>query len=335
MIKMANSSWQILVSEILTLIIIFLIISFLIKEYKAMKYQRRFEKFSLMSTKDHEKSFFDIIEEYLLAKIKTWSKICAKIKILREYSNHYEKYNIKEEYENIDYISIKFLMSFIVLSITILTSIFSMRNIHFIEWIIALLIGFFIPDILLAIKFKKRQKKMPEDLLKSLIIINNELENDKNIMQAIEKVTKELDGAIKKEYQIIYLDLSYGLNIETVFQRFYNRVKIEEIKEIATTLAFLNNDPKNISQIFNKIEKDFYQNQKLKSKKTRIMRKSFIISLILIAIPPILSWIILLKKRNYYNGFFKTPYGFLLFLSVIVLYITYIVMLRKIQKERK
>ena len=78
----------------------------------------------------------------------------------------------------------------------------------------------------------RRKKKIQDDLLKAVVIMNNSFKSGRNIMQAINTVEEELDGPIADEFKKISLDISYGLSIDTVFNRFYNRVGLEDAKYI-------------------------------------------------------------------------------------------------------
>ena len=85
-------------------------------------------------------------------------------------------------------------------------------------------------------------------------------------MQAIETVKNELEGPIALEFQKISLDISYGLSLDTVFNRFYNRVQVEDAKYIASSLTLLNKTGGNIVKVFSMIEKSFFDKKKLGNK---------------------------------------------------------------------
>ena len=71
-------------------------------------------------------------------------------------------------------------------------------------------------------------------------------------------LTEEENKMVLEEFDIIAKDLNYGLDLTTVFSRFYDRVKVDEIKYITSSLSLLNKTGGNIVSVFNMIEKHFY-----------------------------------------------------------------------------
>ena len=60
----------------------------------------------------------------------------------------------------------------------------------------------------------------------------------------------------------MYVDLTYGLSLDVVFQRFEDRVKLNDVKYITTSLTILNNTGGNIVKVFESVEKTFFNNKK-------------------------------------------------------------------------
>ena len=58
--------------------------------------------------------------------------------------------------------------------------------------------------------------------------------------------------------------MTYGLSIEVVFERFYNRVKLDDAKYIASSLTLLNKTGGNIVKVFGTREKSFFSKKKRK-----------------------------------------------------------------------
>ncbi len=334
---MEGFNWQVFIVQILMIITLFMMIIYLLRESKSIKYQKRFERFALISVNDHEKSFFDYILEKSWVLVHHFRKILERSAFLKKYSEKYEKYITFEEKDikvGMDYITVKFLSAFTFVFLNIITVMFQYSTFGLIGCLFTFIIGFFVPDIFLTISFKKKRKQIEEDLLKAIIIMNNSFKSGRNIMQAVDIVKNELDGPISDEFKKIYLDMNYGLSIDVVFNRFYERVKLEDAKYITSSLTLLNKTGGNIVRVFSTIEKSFFDKKKLQNEMKSLTAASIFVFRVLIILPFLFSLLIFLMNPDYFDPFFETPYGFLLLLFIIILYIGYVFTVRKVLKVR-
>ena len=81
-------------------------------------------------------------------------------------------------------------------------------------------------------------------------------------MQAIEIVAKELKGPISQEFKKMHLEISYGLSLDVVFERFSKRIESEEVSYITSSLSILNKTGGNIIKVFSSIEKMLFNKRK-------------------------------------------------------------------------
>lgn len=325
--------WQIYLTQgIMILILVFLII-YLIRQRRIIALEKRFEKFALISINDHEKSFFDLIVEFFWKQTHRVSKVLSKSVFLKNYSLRYEKhikYENKDTFTGMDYITIKFFIGILLVILEIVTLMFQVLNVSFMSLLIAFLIGFLVPDIFLQIEYQKRRKKVEEDLLKAIIMMNNSFKSGRNIMQAVEIVKEELEGPIADEFKKIYLDMTYGLSIEVVFDRFYNRVKLDDAKYITSSLTLLNKTGGNIVKVFSTIEKNFFNKKKLKQEMMSLTSASIFVFRILCFLPFLFIVIIYMLNPSYFSPLFTTGLGRILLVLIILFYILYIMVIKKV-----
>lgn len=300
-------------------------------EYQSIKLARRFDNFSMRSYNEHEISFFDKFILKLNHFIKKITNVLKKSHVLSDYAKHYEKYiAYKDTKESMDYISIKFILGFFFLVLNILVVAFGIQNINPISFLLTFLIGFFFIDILLIIEFKKKKKEIEEDLLKAIIIMNNSFKSGKNIMQAISTVKNELEGPIADEFKKIYMDITYGLSLEVVFNRFYERVKLEDAKYIAASLTLLNKTGGNIVHVFATIEKSFFNKKKMHDELNSLTASSIFVFRILVSLPPVFTLVIFVLNPTYFHPLFQSPIGIVLLVLILLLYSLYIVVIKKV-----
>lgn len=330
-----NSNLVILaISQVVSIILIAYFVSVIIKETKLIKFQKRLDDYSLTSSKDFEEPFFDGFYKGLWKTIKLFSKFLKKSEVISKYSKKFDKYitfDEKNKKDPMDFISIKFLIS---ISVCILYIISSFLKITFDPYLLLLifLCSFFIYDIYLKFQYKKRRKVIENDLLSAIIIMNNAFKSGLNIMQAVDIVKNELNGPIQDEFKRISVDIKYGLTLETVFERFYNRVKIEDIKYITSSLSLINKTGGNIVRVFNAIEKNFYDKKKIKDEMNSLTSSSIFMFRMLVFMPLILVLVIYTLNPAYFAPFFTEVLGRVMLGVIILLFIVYVYVIKKVLK---
>lgn len=300
---------------------------------RSMRLEKRLASFALTSSKDQEISFFDELLVYVWKFIHILTKIFKKSVVLRNYGRRYEKYIAyldRNKKDGIDYVSIKFFIAFIVFILGVISLIMHQDSFDSMIWLLIMIISFFLPDIYLAILFNQKRKRIEDDLLRSIIIMNNAFSSGKNIMQAIMMVKTELDGPIQDEFEKIYLDITYGLSLDVVFKRFYERVKIEDVQYITTSLTLLNKTGGDIIRVFSRLEKSILERKNLRSELKSLTSSSRFVFKFLVFLPFIFAAIIFILNPTYFSPLVSSSLGIFMFVIILLLYVLYIWIVKKL-----
>ena len=162
--------------------------------------------------------------------------------------------------------------------------------------------------------------------------MNNAFKSGYSITQALNFVSKDLTGPISDEFKKISNDLNYGLELKDVFDRFYKRVKLDDIKYITSSLSLLNLTGGNLVGVFNNIEKSFTNKKRINDELNAMTSSSKLVFYILLVMPIVIISILLLLSPTYFSPMVKNPLGILLCFIALILYIIYVVIIRKILK---
>ena len=309
------------------------VVVYIIKFKKTLALEKRITRFSTISLTDRPLSFFDKLNSkynYLINKI---TKILSKSKILAKYSLRYDKYLDKTKVirdKSMDIVSSKVLVSLIAFVITLISDVLRGQSFTLFQIILSLIVGFFIPDVFLVIKQKRKQKQIEEDLFKAVLIMSNAFKSGRSIMQAVEIVYKELDGPISEEFKKMYIDLTYGLELDVVFDRLSSRIKLDETKYMASSLVILNKTGGNIVKVFSSIERSFFERKKLNDELKSVTALSSFVFKILVAIPFIIFIMIYILNPSYFAPLVTTIIGKILLIIILLIYVLYIIIVRKL-----
>lgn len=320
---------------ILVIIIVFLLT---LKILNSISKEKRISNFSITALSDKPISFIEKLQNLYYSVIKSISKTISKSKVCNDYSKKYEKFVVVDDTHkqtSMDFISKKILFSVLAVLLSIISNILKFKMFSFFQILISFLFGFFILDVFLKIREKKEEKRIEQDFLKAVIIMNNAFKSGRSIMQAVELVSTELEGPISNEFKKILIDLTYGLELEVVFDRFASRVKLEEVKYMASSLVILNETGGKITKIFSSIERSFIERKRIKDEMNSTLALSNFVFKVLVAIPFIIFVLIYFMDPTYFIPLIKEPLGNLILVLIILIYIIYIILVKKIVKIRE
>lgn len=280
-------------------------------------------------------SILDKLEIKYGELVSNISNYLKKYNLFKEYSKKYDQYVSKTQVigkESMDFISNKILLAGFIFLILIITNILKYENlaISLIQIIVCVIGAFFLPDLFLHIEYKNITRRLENDLLKAVTIMNNAFKSGRSIMQAVELVYLELDGEISDEFKKMFIDLNYGLELEIVFNRFAKRLPLEEIKYMASSLVILNKTGGNIVKVFNSIEKGFFDRKKMQEELKSTIALSEVVFRILISIPILIFAMLYIINKDYYLPLITTSIGRIILVVILFIYILYIIIIRKL-----
>ena len=172
---MENLTLVIIVQSVIVITLVVLVFQ-IVKLKNAIDLEKRILRFSIFSITEKPVSFFDKLGSYYGKLIRIISKFIGKSKAIVNFSNRYKKYldSTKVIRENtLDILSNKILISLLALIITVISDVLRRQDISILQILLSLLVGFFIPDVFLYLNYKRKQKRIEEDLLKAVIIMSN------------------------------------------------------------------------------------------------------------------------------------------------------------------
>lgn len=323
----------IFVMQIVTSFVLLYLACRLYKFFKTKSLDKRFEDYAVEIINDDSESLFDIMIYYYKGIRNRISKALLKSKVLTDYSNKYEKYSTKSRISKIDkmnYITSKIFVGLLCVFLLLFSCLFRTIKIDFYILLLVFLIGFFLLDLYWIIDDKFRKKRIERDMGQAIVIMNNAFRSGYSIMQAIYLVYKELDGPISLEFKKMYMDITFGLNMEVVFKRFSERVKCVEATYMSTSLAVLNKTGGNIVQVFNSVERNSMVRKKLKDELDSVSASARAMFKILVCIPILIVGMLVILNPGFFNPLLTTPIGIMCLLLSIMIYILYIIIIRKI-----
>ena len=262
-------------------------------------------------------------------------KYISKSVFLKNSAKRYDKYikyNDRDRIKNIDYISNKIVISFGFVILIIFSQVFTSNIYSFFEYILYFLVGYYILDVFLYFNYRKQTKLIENDLLRAVIIMNNAFKAGKSTLQALKIAADELPYPINDEFRKMHLDMKFGLSVDSVFERFAKRVNVEEAVYLSSSLTILNKTGGNIVEVFSSIERTLFDKKKLNEELKNISAGPNMIVKILFIVPIIFMLLIYILDPTYFNPLFESVFGYIIIAIIVIMFIIYGFLLRRILK---
>lgn len=321
----------VLIIRLLLGIAIFTIIIMLFKLHKAIKTERRIGRYSLKIDKQDELSYFELLWEKYQRFVKKYN---SNERLVR-YSKSYEKYvYVGEGPSAVQFIINKLVIACLFVVLVVISYAIQGKLVGFFGFIFSFILGYYLYDIYLIISKKRREKKIKNDMLRAVIIMNNAFKAGKSTLQAASIASRDLPKPISREFEKIYQDISYGLSIDVAFMRFAKRAKLEEANYIASSLTILNKTGGNIINVFSSIEKTLFDKKKLEEDLKNSTAASNLVVKVLMIIPFLFVLIIYLISPTYFDPFFSSILGYFILFIIIIMFAIYVFLLNKIMKVK-
>ncbi len=310
-------------------ILLFLWFSFIL--YKAFQMEKRIARYSLNMNAIDEESIFD----KLAIKYNNFLNKFTQNKMLEKHSSKYTKYiTIGEEKNTSIFLVQKLLIACLLVILVIISYTVQGKSISFFGFLFCFILGYYLYDIYLIYSYKRRRKKIKNDMLRAIIIMNNAFKAGKSTLQAVEIASLDLPKPINYEFFKIYQDMSYGLSSDVAFGRFAKRVNLEEATYISSSLTILNKTGGNIIMVFSSIERTLFDKKKLESDLKNSTAASNLIVKVLIGIPILFVLVIYAISPSYFDPLFSCPLGYMTVGMIGLMFIVYIYLLNKIMKVK-
>lgn len=326
-----ENSLIIILIQILIVFGLITIITFFLRLNETVKLEKRISKYTIKGSKSkYDKSYYDRVFDGYNAFVKKQRKKINKLfpTLVRKY----DKYVTDGEVRAVDYVTHKLVISFLFLILTVVAMVIQGRFITSFQFIISIIFGFYILDIILAILNMFKKKKIENDMLRAIIIMNNAFKSGKSTIQAVEIASQKLPKPISSEFKRMHQEMKYGLSVDVVFDRFAKRIKLEEAEYLSSSLSILNRTGGNIVAVFNSIEKTLFDKMKLKDELKNSTSGSKLMVMMLLLLPVLLILFVSFWNSSYFNPLFESVAGYIILGLSVIIYIVYGYLLLKIIK---
>ncbi|MFI5175912.1 MAG: type II secretion system F family protein [Terriglobia bacterium] len=132
--------------------------------------------------------------------------------------------------------------------------------------LIGLIAGYLIPRV--AVKFlrKRRFDRIDAQLVDTLTLMSSSLRSGLSLAQAVDLVVKEMKPPISEEFSIAARETRLGVLLDEALTNMANRLPVEDLKMVITSLVTIRETGGNLTEIFDVISHTIIERKKVENK---------------------------------------------------------------------
>ena len=249
--------------------------------------------------------------------------------LTKKYDAYAKKDNMFKDGKEV--LGFKILTSIFLMFLYLLVSALYKEQIYLIVILILLILGYVLPDFYFIFVDSKKYKSMDSDLLGCIIIMSNDFRANRSIEQAINDVIDRKEGVIQKEFKKVLSDTKLGLNYGEAFERMYKRTNNNIVLKLSYAFSLYNDIGSDLISVFDKLEKNLLDEEKLKSELNSI-RVTNMLGKIIFGFIPILFIVNAFVVSDEYRDILLSNKGIVLIIILFVLFVIYIDYLNKVSR---
>ncbi len=175
--------------------------------------------------------------------------------------------------------------------------------------VIGLLIGAFVPWLLLLRKQEKRSKQFESQLPDALDLLTNSLRAGYSLQAAMEFVGRETSSPLGPEFTRFYDEQRLGIEVRTALLAMQERIGTDDARMFVTALLLQRETGGNLSELLNSISSIIRQRLQFRGQVETLVAEPKASARVLAAMPFAMFGIIYLLNPVYMQPLFTTPSG--------------------------
>ena len=172
-----------------------------------------------------------------------------------------------------------------------------------------LAVGWMTPVLFLKSKGKKRINQLNEQLGDAIMLLSNSLKAGYSFFQAIDSVTKEMDGPIAEELILLQKEINFGLSTEKALENLVTRVASDDLDILVTAVLIQRQIGGNLSEVLDNISSTIRDRIKIKGEVKTITAQGRMSGMVLSLLPVVLCVLVYFISPAHMSVLFTEPLG--------------------------
>lgn len=181
------------------------------------------------------------------------------------------------------------------------------------------LLGYFLPQILVAWLRRRRRRMFSEQIMDGLILLSNSLRASLTLQQSIEMLVEESRPPLSQEFELTLREHRLGVDLDLALENCAKRTRDEDLELATTAVAVTRQLGGNIAEIFDRIVNMIKARKLLKGKADALTAQGRAQALVVGLMPYLFGFFVMKINPDLMRIMWTTLPGFGCLLLVVVL----------------
>jgi tight adherence protein B len=197
-----------------------------------------------------------------------------------------------------------------------------------------LLIGFFLPRIVVRSMQSRRLSKFDDQLGDAINLMVNSLKAGYSVPIAMETVANDMPPPISEEFRRVVIETGLGISLENALGNMLRRVHSPDLDLLITAINVQNEVGGTLADILETIGFTIRERVRIQGEIKTLTAQGEITGYVLGGLPFVLTVVLYLLNREYMSRMFTTPCGWVMSgVAITIVVIGFIVMRRVVRIE--
>jgi tight adherence protein B len=200
--------------------------------------------------------------------------------------------------------------------------------------IAGLVLGFFLPRIILRIMRARRLRKFNDQLGDAINLMVNSLKAGYSMPIAMETVANDMPAPISEEFRRVVIEIGLGLSLDEALNNMLRRVHSQDLDLMITAISVQHEVGGNLAEILDTISYTIRERVRIQGEIKTLTAQGEITGFVLAGLPFVLTIILFLINREYMSRMFTTTCGWIMSgVALAIVVIGFIIMRRVVRIE--
>ena len=196
--------------------------------------------------------------------------------------------------------------------------------------VIGVIIGLFIPNMLLKVREKKRRFKFNSQLLDAIMILSSSLKGGLSMLQALEVLQEEMPSPMNEEIGLVVRENKMGVTLEESFIRLKKRMyKMEDLELIVNSILVARETGGDITKVLARLSTSIRDNRKLRENMQSLTLQGKMQGMIMSVLPFLFVFWVLSFNREHFDIMLNSEIGRTLLFVAAILQVVGMILIRK------
>ncbi len=191
------------------------------------------------------------------------------------------------------------------------------------------IIGLFIPNLVLRMRDSRHKQKFDAQLLDTIMILSSCLKGGLSLLQSFEVLLEEVPPPMSQEIGLIVRENKMGIALEESLVHLNERMQSEELGLIINSLLVARETGGDLTKVLSRLATTIRDNRKLKDNIKTLTMQGKLQGIIMSFLPFAFIWWVFMFNREHFDIMLHSDQGRMLLVVAAVLQITGMFLIKK------